>query len=144
MEKALSLHVDHSASAQEDVRFFRSKTLVNSPAMEKSPMSGNVPNTPTVDHLHHQVVCREPIFIPAFDDLRRVALLHSEKHLRDTYVEVQQLENRLQRAQTWPDTGSQDCSAQEVESWQRERSRLLDRLVDLIPMFGTSPRQMRG
>jgi hypothetical protein len=143
MEKALSPYVDHGALAKEDVQFLESKTLVNPPAMEKSPISGNLPNTSTIDHPHHQVVCREPIFIPAFDEIRRVALAHSEKHLRYTYVEVQQLENRLQRAQIWPDTGSQDCSAQEVESLQGERLRLLDRLVDLIPMFGTSPCCMR-
>jgi uncharacterized protein YdcH (DUF465 family) len=137
------VYADNGASAQDDLRFFGSKTLVNSPAVEKRFMSRNVPNTPGVDHPHHQIVCREPIFIPAFDEIRRVALEHSEKHIRDTYDEVQQLDNRLRRAQTWPDTGSQYCSAQEVECWQRERLRLLDRLVDLIPEFGTSPFSMR-
>lgn len=104
-----------------------------------SLLGGNISNTPGSGHPHHQVVCREPVFIPAFDEIRRVALAHAEKDLRDTYEKVQQVDNRLRRAQTWPIARGQDCSTEEVEGLQRERTKLLDRLVDIIPKFGTPP-----
>lgn len=85
---------------------------------------------------HHRVLHREPLFIPAFDEIRKAALAHTEQDLRSTYQEVEKINKRLQRVKTRPDAGLQDVTTQEVEDLQRQRTTLLNRLVELIPKFG--------
>ena len=87
-------------------------------------------------HPHHRVVRREPLFIPAFDDIRKVALGHAEQELRGTYEEFRKVDHHLQRARTWPDKGIQSGITKEMEALQEQRKTLLDRLAELVPKFG--------
>ena len=85
---------------------------------------------------HHQVLRREPLFVPALDDIRKAALAHAEQELRWVYEKVRKVDHRLQRARTWPDQGVQGCTTNEVEALQGQRKDLLDRLAELVPRFG--------
>jgi len=122
------------ASARQDV--VQSKTLTNGSSFEMGSLSAGVPTAPGFSHPHHHIIRREPVFVPALYNVRRAALAHAEQDLRSTYQKVQQVDYRMRQARTWPDQRVQDSSTGKIEDLQRERTELLDRLVDLVPRFG--------
>lgn len=125
------------ASIQQDL--LQAKPFTNGKSFEIDPLDTAVSTTAGLSHPHHHLIHREPVFIPAFHDVRRAALAHAEQELRGTYHQVEEVDNRIQRAQTWPDQHNPSGSTEEMENLKRKRTKLLDRLVDLISRFGTAP-----
>ena len=123
-------YVNNNASAQKFLRTFQYRTLTNDSSMEMGPLN------PSFRDPNHRVVYREPVFVPAFNNIRRAALLHAETEVRTTYQDLQKVEDRLQQTSTWSGAGREGRSTDDREALQRERTKLLDRLVDLIPKYG--------